>query len=133
MTREREERFGRAPVGAFFGFVLRERTSASARIELPPKQEFVQQEGRLHGGVIATLADTTAVWLVHPDLDDGQSMTSIEFKLNFLRAATVDGGVLVADAKLVKLGRTIALIDVEVAQGGELVAKGLFTYLMMTR
>ena len=37
------------------------------------------------------------------------------------------------DTALVKLGRTVALCDVEVSQAGALVAKGLFTYLLLDK
>jgi uncharacterized protein (TIGR00369 family) len=129
MTRAREAKFKRAAVGELFGYVAKRRTAKTARIELAPQPRFLQQEGRVQGGVLAALADTAAVWLLYPDLDDAQSMTSVEFKLNFLRPAVL-GENLIADAKLVKRGRTIALVDVDVSQGGELVAKGLFTYLV---
>jgi acyl-coenzyme A thioesterase PaaI-like protein len=56
-------------------------------------------------------------------------MTSIDFTLNFLRPALLERGELLARAVLVKRGRTIALADVDVEQAGQLVAKGLFTYL----
>jgi uncharacterized protein (TIGR00369 family) len=58
-------------------------------------------------------------------------MTSIEFKLNFLRPAVAGAGDLHARARIVKQGRQVILCDIEVAQGGELVAKGLFTYLLL--
>ena len=130
MTHKREQEFRAAPVGAFFGYETRERSAHAARVVLAPRPEFLQQQGRVQGGIVAALADTAAVWMLYPSLAEGRSGTSIEFKLNFLRAATLTGGELVADAKLVKSGRTIALADVEITQGGELVAKGLFTYLV---
>ncbi|MCK6448139.1 MAG: PaaI family thioesterase [Planctomycetes bacterium] len=99
-------------------------------MKLVPRRELLQGHAHVHGGVLAALADTAGVWLVYPELAHGVEMTSIEFKLNFLRPATLDAGELVATAKLVKRGRTIALADVDVTQGGELVAKGLFTYLV---
>ncbi|MCC6408759.1 MAG: PaaI family thioesterase [Planctomycetes bacterium] len=131
MKHERERHFMTAPVGAFFGYRPGPRDARHARVSLEPRREFLQGQERVHGGILASLADTTAVWLVYPELDRGRTLTSIEFKLNFLRPATLTGGELVADATLVKLGRTIALVDVEVAQGGGLVAKGLFTYLVL--
>lgn len=128
--RVREARFGRAPVGSFFGFVAGERSTRRACVKLVPRRELLQGHAHVHGGVLAALADTAGVWLVYPELAHGVEMTSIEFKLNFVRPATLDAGELVATAKLVKRGRTIALADVEVTQTGELVAKGLFTYLV---
>lgn len=118
------------PAARLFGFRLLERDSASARVALPLRSEFFQGQGRVHGGVIATLADTAAVWLLLRELLPERTLTSIEFKLNFVRPALAEQGELIALARPVRIGRTIALADVDVLQDGQLVAKGLFTYLV---
>lgn len=128
--RAREARFTGSPVGAFFGFVTGPRDTRRARVTLAPRRELLQGHEHVHGGVIAALADTAGAWLFYPELERGLEMTSVEFKLNFLRPATLGAGELVATARPVKHGRTIALADVEVTQSGELVAKGLFTYFV---
>ena len=84
----------------------------------------------VHGGIISTLADTAAVYTLHPYLTENQSMTSIEFKMNFLSPVLIENGDLLARARLVKRGRKVALCDVEVLQKEKLVAKGLFSYLL---
>jgi len=76
--------------------------------------------------MLATLADTAGAYLLYRSLPPDRRMTSIEFKLNFLRPAVADAGELHARARIVKQGRQVTLCDIEVAQGGELVAKGLF-------
>ncbi len=118
------------PAAAFFGFEFRSRDPQQARIALPLRPELFQGQQRVHGGVIASLADTCAVWLLLPGLLPERTITSIEFKLNFVRAAVAERGELLALARPVRVGRTVALADVDVLQGDELVAKGLFTYLV---
>jgi uncharacterized protein (TIGR00369 family) len=85
----------------------------------------------VHGGIIATLADTAAVYTVQPGLGAGERMTSIEFKVNFLAGATVERGDVVARARLVRKGRTVAVVQVDVHQGEVQVATGLFTYIIL--
>jgi uncharacterized protein (TIGR00369 family) len=119
------------PAARFFGFEFRERDEQCARVELPLRPELFQGQGRVHGGVISALADTCAVWLLLPAVLPERTLTSIEFKLNFVRPASAERGGLLAVARNVRTGRTIALADVEVLQAGELVAKGLFTYLVL--
>jgi acyl-CoA thioesterase len=133
MSAEREQRFRRAAVGAFFGFVPGERSAAEARVTLAPRPELLQGHEHVHGGVLAALADTAAAWLVYPALEHGRDTTTIELKLNFLEPATLAGGELVAIARLVRRGRTIAVVDVEIEQGATKIAKGLFTYLVFER
>jgi uncharacterized protein (TIGR00369 family) len=60
----------------------------------------------------------------------GRTITSIEFKLNFVRPAVASRGELMAVARPVRIGRTVAVAEVDVLQSDELIAKGLFTYLV---
>ncbi len=93
---------------------------------MPLAETYLQEGGVVHGGVISSLADTAAVYTLYPYLTENQSMTSIEFKMNFLSPALCENGDLLAKANLVKRGRKVALCDVEVYQKEKLVAKGLF-------
>lgn len=120
------------PIASMFGFRFGARSEQEAVVALPLRAEFLQVANVVHGGVISTLADTAAVYMLI-DAPAKTHMTSIEFKLNFVRPALLERGELVARAKLVKRGRTIALADVDVEQAGELVAKGLFTYIFPVR
>ncbi|MEM7201569.1 MAG: PaaI family thioesterase [Planctomycetota bacterium] len=121
---------GDIPVARSLGFDLLARTDDECTLQMPVADRHLQNDARVHGGIVATLADTAAVWLLRPALPVGRGLTSIEFKLNFLRPARADGGALRASARLVKRGRTVCVSDVEVHQGVDLVAKGLFTYLV---
>ena len=122
--------FDEVPANRFFGLKVRSRGEGSAELSMPLNESYGQEGGVVHGGIISTLADTAAVYAVYPDLADSETMTSIEFKVNFLRPALADGGDLVACSKLVKRGKRVALCEVEVSQDGKAVAKGLFTYLI---
>ncbi len=123
----------RNPIIRLFSFQAGAHSDDQAEISLPLREEFLQAAQQIHGGVLATLADTCAAYLLYPKIPDGWSMTSIEFKMNFLRPAALDAGDLLSRASLVKFGRTVALCDVEVFQADSLIAKGLFTYLMLDR
>ena len=122
--------FGRVPVNRHFGFSLLSLQRGKAEVVMPLKRQFRQEAGVVHGGVLTTLADTAAVYSVFPYLEDGRTMTSIEFKVNFLRPVLVGDGSVTARANLVRQGHRIALCEVEVFQSRRLVAKGLFTYLI---
>lgn len=126
-------RFAATAANRFLGARLCSATRERAELELQPRAEFVQEEGIVHGGILAMLADTTAVYLLFAQLAPEQAPTSIEFKLNFLAAAKADGHALAAAAVPVRIGRTIAVCDCEVRQGGTLIAKGTFTYLIRQR
>lgn len=94
--------------------------------------EHTQEHGVVHGAILSALADTAAVWLFHPNLAEGQAMASIEFKVNFLAPARIDGGELIAESSLVRRGKRVGVAQADVRQGDELVLRGLFTYMFFT-
>lgn len=105
--------------------------SGATGLAMEPREDLLQSESVIHGGILSTLADTAAAWAVLRDQPRGETLTSVEFKLNFLRPARLDGGELLARGRVVRRGSRIAVIDGEVVQGGEAVARGLFTYLVL--
>jgi uncharacterized protein (TIGR00369 family) len=121
--------FHDTPFNRALRFEITSRNAQEAEIAMPLQDWFSQENGVVHGGIIASLADTTAVHALAGSLSEGQQMTGVEFKINFLRPARMNGGPLAARATIVRRGRTIALCDVDVRQDGEIVAKGLFTYV----
>jgi len=125
--------FDRTPINRYLGFRLVACASGTATVEMEVRPEHVQEEGVLHGGILSALADTAAVYALLPDLAPERMMTSIEFKMNFLRPAKPGNGVLQATSRVVRRGRTLAVCDVDVLQAAVQVATGTFTYLSMDR
>lgn len=125
--------FAATPSNLLLGLRLLGRSPERSEVELPARAELAQEEGVVHGGLLATLADTAAVWLLWPDLGADRAMTSIEFKLNFLAAGRPGGEPLRAVAVPLRVGRTVAVCEATVHQGDVLVAKGTFTYLLRAR
>lgn len=121
------------PVNRFFGYTLCERTPTSARVSMSIREDYLQGEGAVQGGIISALADAAAVAMLVPGLRLGMAMTGVEFKLNFLQPTLLGRGDPIAHAQTVRTGRTIAVCEVEVRQGDNLIAKGLFTYLFFER
>ena len=75
--------------------------------------------GVVHGGLVCTLLDTVAGCAVHTTLPAGVGYTSIELKVNYLRAVHASSGPLTAVGRVVKPGRRVAFAEGEVldAQG----------------
>ncbi len=128
-----KRKFEFSAVHHLLGLALQERSASHAVITMEPRPEFLQEEGAIQGGILTALADAAAVYVTLPDLPPERSMTSIEFKLNFLRPALLEGGTLTAQSKLIKGGRTVALVKSMVTQGDREIATGLFTYMLMDR
>ncbi|HJZ11347.1 MAG TPA: PaaI family thioesterase, partial [Acidobacteriota bacterium] len=79
-----KQAFSSIAANRFFGFVLVRRSAGSAVVTMEIKPEHLQEGGVVHGGIISSLADTAAIYPFYPDLEEGRSMTSIEFKMNFV-------------------------------------------------
>ena len=65
-------------------------------------------------------------------LSDGESFTTVELKINFLRA--VRQALLTAEAKVVKAGSTLGYVECEVKdEQGRLVAKAASTCIKLKK
>ena len=125
--------FANTPSNQFLGMRLVSRSAERCEVELPMRPDFEQEEGVVHGGLLSTLADSAAVYLIGPDLGPDRAMTSIEFKMNFFAPGDPAGPPLRAIANPLRVGRTIAVCESEVHQGNRRLAKGTFTYLLRER
>ncbi len=86
---------------------------AESELEIAPRHG--QQDGFVHAGVIATLADHTAGAAAGTHLRLDQGVLSIEFKVNLLRPAL--GEVLRCRATVLRPGRTVSVVESEVYAG----------------
>lgn len=121
--------FDAVPSNRWFGFRLVESAETGATIAMAIRPDFIQEEGVVHGGLLATLADTAAVYAFWPYLDAATRMTSIEFKVNFLKPALADRGDVLARSRVVQRGRKLGVCQVDVSQRDALVAIGTYTYI----
>ena len=99
------------------------------RLALPFREENVTVGDVVHGGAISSLVDTAATiaaWSGLESLDNARG-TTISLTVTFVAAAR--GRDLVADARVVRRGKTICFCEVNVLDGADMtVAQGLVTY-----
>lgn len=97
---------------------------------LLPQRRHQQQTGVVHAGVLGSLADiaagAAALTLVAPE----QTVLSVEYKVNLLRAAK--GPMLYCTAQVIKPGRRISVVEAQVFTQGKkrkLVSSSTFTLM----
>lgn len=129
MAEELARRFDAVPFNRMLGMRLVSVSEERVEVALSPGADLRQEQGVIHGGAITALADTAAVYLTLPDLEEGERMASVELKVNFLQPAWVDGGELRAEAVRVRGGRRLVVCEARVRQGEREVLRGLFTYM----
>src|SRR5579864_2697172 len=129
MVRGERELF---PVARLLGLIMREIEPGRAVFELRADERHHNPLGTLHGGVYCDLADAAMGWAYAATLTEGESFTTVEMKINFLRA--VRQGMLTAEANVLKAGATLGYVECEVKdEQGRLVAKAASTCLKRKR
>ncbi|MEY2405670.1 MAG: hypothetical protein QOG39_586 [Acidimicrobiaceae bacterium] len=118
------------PVARLIGLEMTEVEPGRVVFELEVEERHTSPLGTVHGGILCDLADA-AMGCAHASLlEDGESFTTLELKMNFVKP--VWAGRLVAEAKVVKAGRTIGLVDCRVTdESGSLVAYGTSTCMTL--
>lgn len=74
--------------------------------------EFTQQDGFVHAGVLASLADSAGGYAALSLLPAKSRVLSVEFKINFTRPAL--GDMVRGRGRVKKMGKTIAVCELEV-------------------
>ena len=84
--------------------------------------------GTVHGGFVATLLDSAAGCAIFSTLEKGEGWTTLELKVNFVRALNKDSGPLRAEGRLIHRGRTVATAEGDLkARDGKLYAHATTT------
>ena len=86
--------------------------------------------GTVHGGIICDLADAAMGTAYFSTLEEGESFTTLELKINFLRPFWT--GRLVARGRVVSRGRTVGMSECDVEDAdGRLIARASSTCMTL--
>ena len=118
------------PIGQTIGFRIVEIGPDRAAFEMEAVMErHANPMGTLHGGVLCDLADGAMGMAWASELEEGESFTTLELKINFLKP--VWKGRLRAEARVLKRGKSIGMTECHVRdEKGDLVA--FLTSTLMT-
>jgi uncharacterized protein (TIGR00369 family) len=96
-----------------------------------PDESAYNPIGAIHGGLICTLLDSVTGSAVHSTLPQGKGYTSVEIKVNYLKAVRINSGVLTATGTVVKAGSRVGFAEGVVTDaGGAVVATATSTLLI---
>ena len=76
-----------------------------------PQEFHYNPLGTVHGGYGATLLDSAMGCAVHSTLEAGDIYTTLEFKINFMRALTHDTGEVKGIGTVINATRTTAVAE----------------------
>lgn len=122
-----EHALNRVGILRFLGLTVIRVEPGRAVVELGVQPRFLHMQGFLHGGILATLADTAAALALVPLVPRGTRMATVEMKINFLERVHV--GRIRVVAWIVRRGKSLAVGEADVKDlQGRLLAKSLLTY-----
>ncbi|WP_433199624.1 PaaI family thioesterase [Nocardia sp. CA-107356] len=92
------------------------------------RPDFANPLGTTHGGICATLLDSVMGCAVHTTLDAGVGYTTLELKVNYIRAVPTNGRRLTATGTTIHVGRSTATAEGRIVDDQDrLVAHGTTT------
>ncbi|MDY6988658.1 MAG: PaaI family thioesterase [Thermodesulfobacteriota bacterium] len=118
---------------AFCGFQVRRVAYGEFETRLEIRPDHRQQDGFVHAGVIATMADHTGGYAAYTTASEETRILTIEFKINYFRPAK--GEAIVCRSRVVNRGKKIIVSESEVSclkDGQEKpVSKAMITLMAM--
>ncbi len=100
------------PVATLIGFTIGSIEPGLAVMAMDVGPQHANPMGTLHGGVLCDLADAAMGMAYASSLDEGETFTTLELKINFLKPVWT--GRLTATGRLVNGGRTVGLVECDV-------------------
>ena len=120
------------PIASLMDFQIVELEEGRAVFAVDPAEYHYNPIGVVHGGLAATLLDSAMGCAVHSMLPAGAGYTTLELKVNFIRAMTAETGRVRAEGKLIHLGARTATAEGRVIDAsGKLYAHATTTCLIL--
>ena len=118
-----------SPLAKHLGIRLDSAQDDRAVLVMPFREELATMGDVVHGGAIASLADTAAMAAAWADDEVPEALSGSTVSITVDYIAPAKGSDLTAEAKVVRRGKRLSFIDIDVRDADEkIVAKALATY-----
>lgn len=119
------------PIGETLDFLPIHMEPGIAIFQGRPQRKHYNPLGTVHGGWFATLLDSAVACAIHTMLPAGKAYTTLELKLNMVRALNVRVPLVRAEGKVIHLGRQVATAESRITgPDGKLYAHATTTCLI---
>lgn len=125
------ERLASSPFHVGLGIEAVEASEGRVRLALDASEDQRNLLGTIHGGVVASLADTAMGLAVRTAIEPGRPHVTIEMSVRYLRP--VAPGRIEAVGTVIRAGSQIAFAEAEVVADGVAVARAAGTYAVGAR
>ena len=126
-----EEKGANAPISKLLGFDhIRMEAPGEVVVGMEANGRHANPMGTLHGGVLCDLTDAAMGMSVASTLGEGESFTTLELKINFLKPVWT--ARLEARGRIVKKGKSTCLVEADVTDADDaLVARATSTCMIL--
>jgi len=121
----------RVPIGETLNFMPVEVAHGRVVFQGTPKPAFFNPIGSIHGGWAATLLDSCMGCAVHSTLPRGRGYTTLEIKVNYVRALLPEVGPVRAEGRVINVGGRVGTAEGRIVDSaGKLYAHATTTCLI---
>jgi uncharacterized protein (TIGR00369 family) len=118
------------PVAELIGLEVVRIEGGESEMTMVAEERHSNPMGTIHGGILCDLADAAMGTAWFSTLEPGETFTTLELKINFLRPFWT--GKLVARGRVVSRGRTVGMTECDVFDENErLIARASSTCLTL--
>lgn len=120
-----------APISGLLQFGIVSAEPGRVVFTCQPDESAYNPIGAIHGGLLCTLLDSVTACAIQSTLPQGKGYTSVEIKVNYLKAVRLDSGQLTATGTVVKSGSRVGFAEGVVTDAsGAVVATATSTLLI---
>jgi uncharacterized protein (TIGR00369 family) len=120
-----------APIAGLLQFAVVSAEPGRVVFTCTPDESAYNPIGAVHGGLVCTLLDSVTGCAIHSTLPQGKGYTSVEIKVNYLKAVRLSSGLLTATGTVVKSGSRVGFAEGVVTDAsGAVVATATSTLLI---
>jgi uncharacterized protein (TIGR00369 family) len=121
-----------APIAALLGMTVVHVEPGRVTFGLDVGEHLYNPIGSVHGGVFCTLLDSAMGCAVHASLDRGQAYTTLELKVNIVKALTLKTPRVEATGQVISAGRRVVTASGQITgPDGTLYAHATTTCLVL--
>ena len=126
--------YANLPIGEHLGFRVASVDKGKVTIVGRPDEHSLNYLNSVHGGWTAAILDTAMALSSLSLLDADQTFTTLDIRINYLRAITLETGEVRAEGRVIQGGRKVAYCEANLLDGaGKLFAHGTGTCLILPR
>ena len=121
------------PIAKLLGMDLVEVDEGRAVFQLTPAEQHYNPIGVVHGGIALTMLDSAMSCAVQSMLPEGKGYTTLELKVNLVRAVSIKTGAICATGKVLHVGKQTGTAEGRLEDAaGKLFAHGTTTCLILS-